>query len=151
MNKVILLGRMTRDPDVRYTTGENPMAMARFTIAADRKFAKRDDPNAQTADFIPCIAFGKQAEVIEKYTRQGSKIAVVGRMQSGSYVNKDGQRIYTLDVAVEEFEFAESKGAGSGSGNATKPETPTATASVTDTSTFVNIPDAIDEDEVPFG
>ncbi len=117
MNKVILMGRLTRDPDVRYSTGENASAIARYTIAVDRRFARRDDPNAQTADFIGCVAFGRQAEFAEKYLHQGTKIAITGRIQTGSYTNREGQKVYTTDVVVEEQEFAESKAAAANNGN----------------------------------
>lgn len=155
MNKVILMGRLTRDPDVRYTTGDNPMAVARFTLAVDRRFAKRDDPNAQTADFIGCVAFGKQAEFADKYLRQGTRVTLCGRIQTGSYTNKDGQKIYTTDVAVEEIEFAESKRSGEGSaagqtaGQAGTANTAQARTGAADTG-FMNIPDGIGDDEVPF-
>ena len=108
MNKVILMGRLTRDPEVRYSQGENPLAIARFTLAVDRRF-KRD--GEQSADFISCVAFGKQAEHAERYYRQGLKIVVCGRIQTGSYTNRDGVKVYTTEVVVEEQEFAESKAA----------------------------------------
>jgi len=107
MNKVILIGRLTKDPDVRYSTGDNPMAIARYTLAVDRKGPKKD--GEQTADFISCIAFGRAGEFAEKYFKKGTKIGVTGRIQTGSYTNKDGQKVYTTDVVVEEQEFAESK------------------------------------------
>ena len=106
MNKVILMGRLTRDPEVRYSAGENALAVARYTLAVDRRF--RRDGEA-SADFISCVAFGRTAEFAEKYFRQGLKIAVTGRIQTGSYTNRDGQKVYTTDVVVEEQEFAESK------------------------------------------
>lgn len=109
MNKVQLIGRLTRDPDIRYTQGDKPKCIARFTLAVDRRF-KRD--GEQGADFITCVVFGKQAEFAEKYFHKGIKIAVVGRLQTGSYQNKDGQTLYTADVIVEEQEFAESKPSG---------------------------------------
>ena len=105
MNKVILMGRLTRDPDVRYSAGENSTAVARYTLAVDRRF--RRDGDSATADFIGCVAFGRQAEFAEKYLRQGTKIAITGRIQTGSYTNKDGQRVYTTDVVAESVEFAE--------------------------------------------
>ena len=108
MNKVILMGRLTRDPDVRYSQGENATAVARYTLAVDRRFKRDGD---QSADFIGCVSFGRQAEFAEKYLRQGTKIAVTGRIQTGSYTNRDGQKVYTTDVVVEEQEFAESKAA----------------------------------------
>ena len=109
MNKVILMGRLTRDPEIRYSQGEQSTAVARYTIAVDRRF--RRDGDQQTADFIGCVAFGRQGEFAEKYFRKGIKIAITGRIQTGSYTNKDGQRVYTTDVVVEEQEFAESKSA----------------------------------------
>ena len=111
MNKVILMGRLTRDPDVRYSQGENATAVARFTLAVDRRF--RGETARATADFIGCVAFGRQAEFAEKYLRQGTKMAITGRIQTGSYTNRDGQKVYTTDVVVEEQEFAESKAAAS--------------------------------------
>ena len=119
MNKVILIGRLTRDPEVRYTQGDNAMAIARYSLAVDRRFKK--DGDEQTADFINCIAFGKAGEFAEKYFRKGTKIAVVGRIQTGSYTNKDGQKVYTTDVVVEEQEFAESKNSGSSDNNQSAP------------------------------
>lgn len=110
MNKVILIGRLTRDPDIRYTQAAEPLAIARYTLAVDRRFQKRDNSgNDQNADFIPCVAFGKLGEFAEKYLKQGIKIAITGRIQTGSYTNRDGQKVYTTDVVVEECEFAESK------------------------------------------
>lgn len=106
MNKVTLIGRLTRDPEVRYSAGENATAVAKYTLAVDRKY-KRD--NEATADFINCIAFGRNAEFTEKYFRQGMKVAISGRIQTGSYTNKDGNKVYTTDVVVEEQEFCESK------------------------------------------
>ena len=140
MNKVILMGRLTRDPDVRYSQGEQATAIARYTLAVDRKFKREGD---QTADFIGCVAFGKLGEFAEKYLHQGTKIVVTGRIQTGSYTNKDGQKVYTTDVVVEECEFAESKNASGGNGKQNAP-TP---SSVGDG--FMNIPDGIDE-ELPF-
>ena len=108
MNKVILMGRLTADPEVRYTEGENSMAIARYTLAVDRRFKKEGDT---TADFIRCTVFAKGAEFAEKYLHKGTKITVSGRIQTGSYENAEGQKIYTTDVVVEEQEFAESKAA----------------------------------------
>lgn len=139
MNKVILMGWLTRDPDIRYTQGENSMAIARYTLAVDRRYRK--EGSDQTADFIGCVAFGKQAEFAEKYLYQGIKIVITGRIQTGSYTNKDGQRVYTTDVVVEEQEFAESKAA---SEQSTAPEG----QAVSDDG-FMNIPDGIDA-ELPF-
>lgn len=109
MNKVILMGRLARDPDIKYTQGNEPMAIARYTLAIDRRI-KRE--NEASADFISCVAFGKQAEFAERYLKQGTKIVVEGRIQTGSYTNKDGKKVYTTDVVVESTEFAESKGSG---------------------------------------
>ena len=105
MNKVILMGRLTRDPEVRYSQGEQATAIARYTVAVDRRFKRDGEP---TADFIPCVIFGRSAEFAEKYFRQGLKIIVSGRIQTGSYTNRDGQKVYTTEVVVEEQEFAES-------------------------------------------
>lgn len=138
MNKVVLMGRLTKDPEVRYSQGEKPMAIARYTLAVDRKFKRDGEANA---DFINCIAFGKNGEFAEKYLRKGIKIAVVGRIQTGSYTNKDGNKVYTTDVVVEEHEFAESK-------NASQSERPQPMPQ-TDSDGFMNIPDGIDE-ELPF-
>lgn len=107
MNKVILMGRLTRDPEVRYSAGEDATAIARYTLAVDRRF--RREGSEQTADFIGCVAFGRNAEFADKYLRQGIKIVVTGRIQTGSYTNRDGQKIYTTDVVIEDQEFAESK------------------------------------------
>ena len=116
MNKVILMGRLTRDPEVRYTQGDN-LAMARYTLAVDRRFKKDGEANA---DFISCVTFGKSAEFAEKHFKQGTKIAVSGRIQTGSYTNRDGQKVYTTDIVIEEQDFAESKAASqqNNSGNA---------------------------------
>ena len=113
MNKVILMGRLTRDPDIRYTQGDNSMCIARYTLAVDRRYKVQNAE--QDADFIPCVAFGKSGEFVEKHFHKGIKIGIVGRIQTGSYTNKDGVKVYTTEVVVEEQEFAESKNA-SGSG-----------------------------------
>ena len=147
MNKVILMGRLTRDPDVRYSAGENSTAVARYTLAVDRRF--RRDGDSATADFIGCVAFGRQAEFAEKYLRQGTKIAITGRIQTGSYTNKDGQRVYTTDVVAENVEFAESKNASGGGDNSgfNLSDRPSPSSAAGDG--FMNIPDGIDE-ELPF-
>ena len=151
MNKVILMGRLTRDPEVRYSAGDNSMAIARYTLAVDRRFGRRD--GEATADFIGCVAFGRSAEFAEKYFRQGLKVVVTGRIQTGSYTNIDGQKVYTTDVVVEDQEFAESKAASAEHGvmpsaAAPRPSAPAPSqASVSDG--FMNIPDGIDE-ELPF-
>lgn len=108
MNHVTLIGRLTKDSETRYTQGEKPMCIARFTLAVDRRFKKQGE---QSADFISCVAFGKTGEFIEKYCKKGTKLGVVGHIQTGSYTNKDGQKVFTTDVAVDEAEFAESKAA----------------------------------------
>lgn len=151
MNKVILMGRLTRDPDIRYSQGDNPTAVARYTLAVDRRFTKRDGGDSQqTADFISCVAFGRSAEFAERYLRKGLKLVVTGRIQTGSYTNQEGQRVYTTDVVVEDQEFAESKAAsdnyqgGSGFVPADRPAPSTAAPDG-----FMNIPDGIDE-ELPF-
>ena len=139
MNKVILMGRLTRDPEVRYTQGDNTMAIARYSLAVDRRFKRDGEPDA---DFINCVAFGKSGEFAEKYLKKGTKIAVVGRIQTGSYTNKDGQKVYTTDVVVEEQEFAESKNSGSSDNNQSAP--------ANKNTDFMNSPDGIDDAELPF-
>ena len=119
MNKVILLGRLTRDPEIRYSQGENSSAVARYTLAVDRRFKRQGD--TETADFISCVSFGRTAEFAEKYLKQGTKVGAVGRIQTGSYTNKEGNRVYTTDVVVEELEFAESKAAAAASRDQLKP------------------------------
>ncbi len=118
MNKVILMGRLTRDPDIRYSQNDSQVSVARFTLAVDRRF-KRD--SEQTADFISCVAFGRTAEFFRDYMRQGTKVCVEGRIQTGSYTRQDGQKVYTTDVVVENAEFAESK-AASGGNNYQQPQ-----------------------------
>ena len=145
MNKVILMGRLTRDPEVRYSQGEQATAIARYTLAVDRRFRREGDQ--QTADFIGCVAFGRQGEFAETYLRTGTKIAITGRIQTGSYTNKDGQKVYTTDVVVEEQEFAESKAASEGNGGFTPADRPSPSVAAGDG--FMNIPDGIDE-ELPF-
>ena len=119
MNKVLLTGRLTNEPEIRYAGTDNSMAVASFSLAVNRRFAKRDDPNAQTADFPRCIAFGKPAEFVEKYFHKGMKADVEGRLQTGKYVNKDGQTVYTTDVIVENIEFGESKKSTDGNADST--------------------------------
>jgi len=143
MNKVILMGRLTRDPDVRYS--DQSSAVARFTLAVDRRFKR--DGDQQTADFILCVAFGKTGEFIERYCHQGTKLVVEGRIQTGSYTNRDGNKVYTTDVVAENVEFAESKAAAAnneGGYQAARPEPSSAAGDG-----FMNIPDSI-EDELPF-
>ena len=149
MNKVILMGRLTRDPEVRYSQGENATAVARYTLAVDRRFNRNNDE--QTADFINCVAFGRSGEFAEKYLHKGTKIVVTGRIQTGSYTNKDGQRVYTTDVVAENVEFAESKNASAGNndggyqnagfGGGNNAPAPSGAGDG-----FMNIPDGIDEE-----
>lgn len=152
MNKVILMGRLTRDPKVTYSQGENSIPVARFSLAVDRR-SKRD-PNGedtQTADFINCVAFQKNAEFIEKYFKQGMRVLISGRIQTGSYTNRDGQKVYTTDVVVEEQEFADSKNAAvndnNNFGNAQSSTHPEPTAAKEG---FMNIPDGVEDDGLPF-
>lgn len=135
MNKVILLGRLTRDPEVRYTQGNEPMAVARYSLAVDRQGKK--DENKQNADYISCVAFGKRGEFAEKYLHKGTKIAVCGRLQTGSYTAQDGTKRYTTDVVVDEHSFCESKGT-------------TSETSATDEDGFMNVPDGVEDDGLPF-
>ncbi len=146
MNKVILMGRLTRDPDVRYSQGENPTAIARYSLAVDRRFNRNDENNT---DFINIVAFGRAGEFAEKYLHKGTKVLVTGRIQTGSYTNKDGQKVYTTDVVAEDQEFAESKNASSeggyaGNSNYSRNEAPAAADG-----DFMSIPDGIVE-ELPF-
>ena len=147
MNKVLLMGRLTRDPDIRYSQGENSMAIARFTLAVDRRGRRDANGSEQTADFISCVAFARQAEFAERYLHQGTKLVVEGHIQTGSYTNKDGQRVYTTEVIVENCEFAESKNAaGDGAGYApSRPEPVNAAGDG-----FMNIPDGVEDEDLPF-
>ena len=145
MNKVILMGRLTRDPEVRYSQGEQATAIARYTLAVDRRFKR--DGDQQTADFISCVAFGRLGEFAEKYLRKGTKIVITGRIQTGSYTNKDGQKVYTMDVVVEESEFAESKNSGGNTSDNVPSGAPSPSSAAGDG--FMYIPDGIDE-ELPF-
>lgn len=149
MNKVILMGRLTRDPDIRYSQSENAVAVARFTLAVDRRFKRDGD---QSADFISCVAFGKTAEFFEKYIKQGSKVCLEGRIQTGSYTKQDGTKVYTTDVVVENVEFAESKGSqgqtsqgsyGTQSQSRSAQPQPAAEG-------FMSIPDGLEDEGLPF-
>lgn len=142
MNKVILMGRLTKDAEIRYSQGESSSAVARFTLAADRRFRRNNED--QTADFINCVAFSKTAEFLEKYGKKGVKFVVEGSIRTGSYTNKDGNKVYTTDVAVQSVEFAESK--TSAQNNNTTPTPAQASAIPND---FIKVDD-IDEDELPF-
>lgn len=155
MNKAIIMGRLTRDPEVRYSQGDNSTCIARYTLAVDRRKAP---DGTQSADFIPCVAFGKAGEFAEKYLKKGMRICISGRIQTGSYTNKDGVKIYTTDVIIEEQEFAESKSSGNrearneyddqlAAGMAGSRQQPYGDLPVTDG--FINVPDGIEE-ELPF-
>lgn len=137
MNKVILIGRLTREPEVRYSQGDNSMAIAKFSLAVDRRFKKHGDE--VTADFFNCTAFGKQGEFVEKYLKKGTKVALTGRIQNDNYTNKEGQKVYSIQIIVEEMEFAESKAAGQSQQNDSMPPS----------DGFMNVPDGI-ESELPF-
>lgn len=143
MNKVILIGRLTRDPDIRWTQGQEQKCISRFTLAVDRK-VKKTSENQTTADFISLVAFGRQAEFVEKYARKGTKLVISGRIQTGNYTNRDGQKVYTTDVVVEEIEFGESKKAAGEESN-----TASNRPLETDDDGFMNVSDEID-DELPF-
>ena len=146
MNKVILMGRLTRDPEVRYSQGERSMAIARYTLAVDRRGSKNSSDGQQAADFINCVAFDKRGEFAEKYFRQGMRVLISGRIQTGSYTNRDGQKVYTTEVVVEDQEFADSKNSGANSG-----ETAAAPAPSPIGDGFMNITDGLDELEgLPF-
>ena len=146
MNKVILMGRLTRDPEVRYSQGAEPLAIARYTLAVDRRGRRDVSGNDQNADFIQCVSFGRTAEFAEKYLKQGTKMLVSGRIQTGSYTNKDGNRVYTTEVVVEEQEFAESKANSSAGGYQSDDRPAPASASADG---FMSIPDGI-ENDLPF-
>lgn len=148
MNKVILMGRLTRDPDVRVSTGERSMSIARYTLAVDRR-GRRSDNGEQTADFISCVAFDRAAEFAEKYLHQGTKVVVTGRIQTGSYTNKDGQKVYTTDVVVEDQEFAESKAAGANNGGFAPGDRPMPAAAAP-ADGFMNLPMGVEDEGLPF-
>lgn len=153
MNRVILMGRLTRDPEVRYSQGERSMAIARYTLAVDRRGRRSQDGGEQTADFINIVAFDRAGEFAEKYFRQGMRVLVSGRIQTGSYTNKEGQKVYTTEVIVDDQEFADSKGAGgdnSGSygGGYQQTARPAPTSAIGDG--FMNIPDGVEDEGLPF-
>ena len=151
MNKVILMGRLTRDPEVRDSQGERAMAIARYTLAVDRRGRRSQDDGAQTADFIQCVAFDRAGEFAEKYFHQGTKVLVTGRIQTGSYTNRDGQKVYTTDVIVEDQEFAESKNASQGAGHDggyQAAQRPAPASAIGDG--FMNIPDGVEDEGLPF-
>lgn len=154
MNRVILMGRLTRDPEVRYSQGERSMAIARYTLAVDRRGRRSQDGSEQTADFINIVAFDRAGEFAEKYFRQGMRVLVSGRIQTGSYTNKDGQRVYTTDIIVDDQEFADSKGAAAGGGQDhggygyQQTSRPAPTSAIGDG--FMNIPDGVEDEGLPF-
>ena len=161
MNKVIIMGRLTRDPEVRYSQGERTMAIARYTLAVDRRGRREGD---QTADFINVVAFDRAGEFAEKYLRQGMRMLITGRIQTGSYTNKDGQKVYTTDVVVEDQEFADSKGQGNDNGNGAYQNNQPSNSTFpgmqggyrqqarnnTFGDGFMNIPDGVEDDGLPF-
>lgn len=145
MNRVILMGRLTKDPDIRYTQGERSMAIARYTLAVDRRGRRgQDNAEQQTADFINCVAFDRAAEFAEKYFRQGMRVLVSGRIQTGSYVNQEGRKVYTTEVILDDQEFADSKGA-SGRGPEQRQVQGTDIGDG-----FMNIPDGVEDEGLPF-
>ncbi|MDW2798655.1 single-stranded DNA-binding protein [Clostridium boliviensis] len=146
MNRVILMGRLTRDPEVRYSQGERTMAIARYTLAVDRRGRKSQDGNETTADFINCVSFDKTGEFAEKYFHQGMRVLVTGRVQTGSYINKDGIKVYTFEVIVDEQEFADSKNAGAGGLQTVSRPDPSGAMG----DGFMNIPDGLDDPDLPF-
>ena len=144
MNRVILMGRLTRNPEVRYTQGERPMAVARYTLAVDRRGRRGQDGGEQTADFINCVAFDRAGEFAEKYFRQGMRVLVSGRIQTGSYVNQEGRKVYTTEIILDDQEFADSKGA-SGRGPEQRQVQGTDIGDG-----FMSIPDGIEDEGLPF-
>ena len=149
MNKVILVGRLTRDPEVRYSSGEGAMAIARYSLAVDRRGRRDAGGDQSTADFINIVAFGRDGEFAEKYLHKGSRILVEGRIQTGSYTNKEGQKVYTTDVVVERHEFVDSKSSSSGGDSFVPASSGKDSAPADGGDGFMNIPDGIDE-ELPF-
>lgn len=145
MNRVILMGRLTRDPAVRYSQGERAMAIARYTLAVDRRIRRNDSD--QTADFINCIAFDRAGEFAEKYFRQGMRVLITGRIQTGSYINKDGVKVYTTDIVIEDQEFADSKGAAA-AGDGYQQTNRQELSSIGDG--FMNIHDGVEDEGLPF-
>lgn len=144
MNRVILMGRLTRDPDVRYTQGEHAMAISRYTLAVDRR-GRKSQESEQTADFINCVAFDRAGEFAEKYFKQGMRVLISGRIQTGSYTNRDGIKVYTTNIVVEDQEFADSKGAEVGNGQDNNPKQYTDAGDG-----FMHIPDGVEDEGLPF-
>ena len=155
MNRVILMGRLTRDPEVRYSQGERSMAIARYTLAVDRRGRRSQEGGEQTADFINCVAFDRAGEFAEKYFRQGMRVLISGRLQTGSYTNREGQKVYTTEVIIDDQEFADSKNASGGSqggypgGNYQQPASRPAPSSAIGDG-FMNIPDGVEDEGLPF-
>ena len=155
MNKVILMGRLTRDPEVRYSQGERSMAIARYTLAVDRRGRRSQEGGEQTADFINCVAFDRAGEFAEKYFRQGMRVLISGRHQTGSYTNREGQKVYTTEVIIDDQEFADSKNASGGGqggypgGNYQQPASRPAPSSAIGDG-FMNIPDGVEDEGLPF-
>ena len=153
MNRVILMGRLTRDPEVRYSQGERSMAIARYTLAVDRRGRRSQDGSEQTADFINCVAYDRAGEFAEKYFRQGMRVLISGRIQTGSYTNREGQKVYTTDIIVDDQEFADGKnasggGQGYGGGYQQPASRPEPSGAIGDG--FMNIPDGVDDEGLPF-
>jgi len=148
MNKLILMGRLTRDPEIRYSQGANPMAVARFRLAVDRRFKRAGD--AAEADFLPCTAFGKQAEFVERYLKQGTKILLSGRIQNNNYTDREGNKVYSFQVIAEEMEFAESKKAAAGSAAEDDDRRWEQYQGAADPYGFMTVPDGVEDDELPF-
>lgn len=146
MNRAIIMGRLTRDPEVRYSSGERSMAIARYTLAVDRRGSRNTQDGAQNADFIPCVAFDKAGEFAERYFHQGMRVLVSGRIQTGSYTNREGQKVYTTEIIVDSQEFADSKGASDGGYSASQKPTPDMASS----DGFMNIPDGVEDEGLPF-
>ena len=146
MNTAIIMGRLTRDPEVRYTQGERSMAVARYTLAVDRRGARNGNNGEQTADFINIVAFDKAGEFAERYFRQGMRVLVSGRIQTGNYTNKEGQRVNTFDIVAASQEFADSKGSGSGTGDGGSRPAPSSAIG----DGFMNIPDGVEDEGLPF-
>ena len=142
MNQIILMGRLTRDPEIRYSQGANPTAIARFSLAVDRRYKRESGP---TADFFNCTAFGKQAEFVERYLKQGTKILLTGRMENNDYTNRDGVKVHSYQVTVESMEFAESKRATEEAQEERRRE-----MEQPDADGFYSVPDALDDDDLPF-
>ncbi len=144
------MGRLVRDPDTKYTTGDNSFAVTRFTLAVDRRGAKKGQGDQATADFINCIAFGKSGEFAEKYFRQGMRVLVSGRIQTGSYTNKDGKKVYTTDVIVEEQEFADSKNQSAGGNSGSYQQVSRPAPSNSGDEGFIHIPEGVEDEGLPF-